>query len=113
MYKHVRGYTKQNVSLQHEMELEKYLSYLSDYGWRTFNMNGLAPDGIVVKNNVCCAVEILGSASGKLSSYSARLKSDQYSMFDRVMFHTFKYKKFDKRTEPISMKELLELIEES
>ena len=92
MYKSVRHPTRRNVSLQHEAELERYLAYMSDYGWKAINLKGKAPDGILYKGT-CCAVEILG-ASRKGNVYLEptevmKQKYDDYSMFDHVFIKTF------------------------
>jgi len=100
MYKSVRS-AKNNVSLQHEEELENYLSYLSEYGWKTINLHGKTPDGIAVKNNIVVAVEILG-CSKKNGCYTKptnmiRQKYDDYSMFDHVLVKTFYRKPYGHR----------------
>ncbi len=91
----------------HEKKVKEYLSKLEKEGYKVINLNAKSPDGIAVKDGKVFAVEILkkikterknpesirkhGKTVWRFSGgFTMKAKRSIYSMFDDVLFETYK-----------------------
>ena len=79
---------------QHNEILKETIQELRDKGYNAIITQNVAPDGIVVINNKIIAIEILPNNKTMIAK-----KQDRYSMFDDILFRTFK-------REPIRLDEI-------
>ena len=80
----------------HEKELEQYLEEFKKAGWKTINLKGFTPDGIVVKNNFVAAVEIITLDNDESPHSRDMDKRYTYRMFDKVFIKkVYRDKEFD------------------
>ena len=81
-------------SVQHKKEVEKVLNELKRAGYRAINLRGKSPDGIAVKGDTVYAVEVMSlnhkTGKGWRASHNKKQKSEMYSMFDGLIYKTFK-----------------------
>jgi hypothetical protein len=82
---------------QHEAILDEAILEMQKKGWRIIRLDGKSPDAIAVKDGRIVALEVMGRTwrQGKgwdLAGHGTfQTKKQEYSMFDEIMFWTFRY----------------------
>jgi len=80
---------------QHNRILKETVEELRELGYNAIITQNISPDGIVVINDKIIAIEVLAKPSDK----QIINKKERYSMFDDIIFRTFK-------REPIKLDEI-------
>lgn len=79
---------------RHEKKLKEVIQEFKRKGYKVVDLEGKSPDAIAVKDNVVCAVEVLGRVHRKnrgwKKDFTIIQKKSLYSMFDKVFIRTFR-----------------------
>lgn len=109
----------------HEKKVKEFKEDLEKDGWRVILLDGKSPDGVAVKGDKICAVEVLGKRLKRIGKYKGKYKDQGktkyawrldgytfhakrqiYRMFDDVLFSVFYREETDKRELSPAMKKM-------